>query len=879
MRREKTKTHTMHRLLPIGDRARYWAPKLNHSFVQICGPLRRFIQKRQQRILDIQIEGLNQVTAAVESGHSVLITPNHNTYSDPYLLAEAAAQAKCPFYYMSAWQVFARSDWISRQVMRRHGCFSVDREGRDLRSVRQAISILESAPEPLVIFPEGEMYHVGERVMPFHRGPAAIALAAAKKTDRKVVCIPCGLRYFFLNDPTSELEKLLDRLEEVFFWSPRRDLPMEKRLFLVAEGALALKELEYLGRTRQGPVSERIGQLCEAVLAKLELRYGIEPAINISIRVNTLRQHCLQQMSEHSGNDAKMRQYRRDLDNLFLVVQLFSYPANYVAENPSLERIAETLDRLEEDLLGAPLAAIRADRGAIVKFGEPIAIDRSCSGSTELTQVLEFRVQELLGSIDAPSIWPNEATLGKYEVNDVQSRLNATRVQEIIYPETIEALRNAVKQSIADGRCICVSGGRHAMGGQQFAAGASLIDIKNLKQVIDFDQDSGRVTVGAGVMWLELIKALEDRQLGQFYPWSIRQKQTGVDNVSIGGSISANAHGRGLSFPPFASEVESLKLVDCGGQLVTCSRRENQELFSLVLGGYGLFGIIAEATLRLVKRQRVQRFVKVIPVRELIPAVEERRKQGYTYGDCQYSIDLSGAADEHPGVFSCYKPLEDSQGADDEAQHLSLSDEQWSKLYTLARTDKKKAFQVYSQYYLSTDGQSYWSDTHQLSAGMDYYTDVLEMQRGIAANNTEMISEFYVHKDRFWEFFQDMRREFLENGADLTYGTIRFLEKDEDCFLAAATEQTVCVLCNLNVIHTQSGREQAAATFRRLIDAALKYGGRYFLTYHRWATKDQALRAYPQLIDFLKSKLKYDPNELFQSNWYRHFKEMFADEL
>jgi hypothetical protein len=87
------------------------------------------------------------------------------------------------------------------------------------------------------------------------------------------------------------------------------------------------------------------------------------------------------------------------------------------------------------------------------------------------------------------------------------------------------------------------------------------------------------------------------------------------------------------------------------------------------------------------------------------------------------------------------------------------------------------------------------------------------------------------------------------------------------------------VLCNLHVIHTDQGKAKAADDLRRLIGKAIEFGGRYFLTYHRWATKDQVMAAYPQFVDFLKLKRKYDPMERFQSEWYRHYRNMFAEEL
>jgi hypothetical protein len=52
-----------------------------------------------------------------------------------------------------------------------------------------------------------------------------------------------------------------------------------------------------------------------------------------------------------------------------------------------------------------------------------------------------------------------------------------------------------------------------------------------------------------------------------------------------------------------------------------------------------------------------------------------------------------------------------------------------------------------------------------------------------------------------------------------------------------------------------------------------------YLTYHRDATRRQVETCYPQFAEFLRLKKKYDPQERFQSNWYRDYKSMFADSL
>jgi FAD/FMN-containing dehydrogenase len=465
---------------------------------------------------------------------------------------------------------------------------------------------------------------------------------------------------------------------------------------------------------------------------------------------------------------------------------------------------------------------------------------------------------------------------GGVEVNDVQSQLNLTRVNRIVKPESLDAIQAALRGSQRERRAVSVAGGCHSMGGQQFGTDTLLLDMIAFNRVVRFDRATGHIEVQAGIEWPELIEYLEREQASQLKPWGIRQKQTGVDAVTIGGSLASNIHGRGLRFPPLISDVESFVLVDAAGKALTCSRRENPELFGLAIGGYGLFGVIAQATLRLVPRKKVERVVKLIPVKDLLREIEPRLREGCEYGDCQYSTDLETEAASHPGVFACYRPVPDDTPIPKEQKQLSKR--RWTELYLLARTDKKKAFEAYSTYYLSTNGQLYWSDTNQLAGTLDYYHEGLRLlpaeQKG-----TEMITEAYVRREELVPFLADVRRDFIEHKVDPTYGTIRFIEKDTESYLAWAREPYICIVCNLHVVHTDAGKQKAIEDFRRIIDRAIQHGGRYFLTYHRWATRKQVETCYPQLVSFLQLKKKYDAQERFQSEWYRHYKEMFADRL
>jgi FAD/FMN-containing dehydrogenase len=96
-------------------------------------------------------------------------------------------------------------------------------------------------------------------------------------------------------------------------------------------------------------------------------------------------------------------------------------------------------------------------------------------------------------------------------------------------------------------------------------------------------------------------------------------------------------------------------------------------LFTLAIGGYGLFGIIATVTLRLVRRQKVERVVEIVEVDRLMPAFDVRIAAGFLYGDWQFATDPAAAEFLGRGVFSCYRPGR-SRDPISEAPRLTIDD-------------------------------------------------------------------------------------------------------------------------------------------------------------------------------------------------------------
>src|SRR5262245_36237574 len=177
---------------------------------------------------------------------------------------------------------------------------------------------------------------------------------------------------------------------------------------------------------------------------------------------------------------------------------------------------------------------------------------------------------------------------------DDASRLNRAPVAEVFAVPTDPAAAEAqlvalVNRARRERLRISIAGARHSMGGHTISRGGVVIDMTGFRRMA-LTRDSTRVIVRAGTLWAEVIPFLD--RTGR----SLAVMQSN-NSVTVGGSLSANVHGWQHNHAPIASTVYSFRLLTADGRIVRCSRVENRELFTLVLGGYGLFGVILDAEL------------------------------------------------------------------------------------------------------------------------------------------------------------------------------------------------------------------------------------------------------------------------------------------
>lgn len=446
---------------------------------------------------------------------------------------------------------------------------------------------------------------------------------------------------------------------------------------------------------------------------------------------------------------------------------------------------------------------------------------------------------------------------------DDASRLNRTAVREVwpVPPDSAAAeaaLAALVRRAAREGVPISIAGARHSQGGHTFAPGGLVVDLRAFRRM-RLSPDGRVLHVQAGARWSEVLPFLHAR--GR----SVAVMQSNND-FSIGGTLSVNAHGWQARRGPFAATVRALRLVTPSGEIVRCSREENAELFALVLGGYGLFGIVLEAELETVPNAwyRMERHVTTVPgyAEAYARYVERDPSAVMAYG--RVSVAPRGYFQQ--AVLTVYR-------RDDGPARPFPSRLPPPAITPLART-------VFRGSVGSAYGKGLRWDLERAVLGAVAPRYVMrnallnEPSSGFTTRDTartEILHEYFVPPERLSGFLGQMARVLPRHAPDLLNLTLREVQPDSVTALRYATGPRQGVVLFFEMPRTAAADSSMARLTRELVDLALAHGGTYYLPYRLHATPAQFRRAYPHAEAFFAAKRRYDPGEVFQNQFYRTY--------
>jgi FAD/FMN-containing dehydrogenase len=445
---------------------------------------------------------------------------------------------------------------------------------------------------------------------------------------------------------------------------------------------------------------------------------------------------------------------------------------------------------------------------------------------------------------------------------DDASRLNATRVEEIadLPSDPVaaeEQLRALLERARIERRRVSIAGARHSMGGHTLYPGGIVLNMLPFNH-LELDEQREVLTVGAGARWSEIIPYLDA------HGRSVAVMQSNND-FTVGGSVSVNAHGWQQNRPPIASTVDSLRVMLADGTVVRASRTENRQLFSLVLGGYGLFGVILDVELRVVPNERYHLVRTVVPLERFVSEyraqVGTRPDVGMVHGRLSIVPDnLFGEA-----VLSVFRRAPAADGSLPALREPAMSSLRRRVFRSSQGSDLGKKLRWRLERGLGESlSAEFFSRNQLLNEGAAVYEER-------SAARTDILHEYFVPVRHFETYLRRTAEVVTRCDGDLLNVTVRHVLADPDTFLRYAGEEMFAFVMLFSQERTPEGEACMEAMTRELVDIALESEGTYYLPYRLHASAGQLAAAYPMAREFFELKRRYDPTEMFQSRFYQRY--------
>jgi len=348
------------------------------------------------------------------------------------------------------------------------------------------------------------------------------------------------------------------------------------------------------------------------------------------------------------------------------------------------------------------------------------------------------------------------------------------------------------------------------------------------------------------------------------------------DIFTVGGSLSVNAHGMDHKVGSIASTVKSLTIMMADETIRTLTPEDDPELLYLIIGGYGLFGIILTTELEITDNVMYKQEIKIMKAKKF-PKYFDKIMRDDTY-DLFYAHASTSPVTFFKNIITYgYKKIETHTGPFPELHNVTFSKLR-NLLLNLAKVSwAGKIAKWVAEKRLNPLVTKLLNNTHV--SRNEVMHDSVEYLKNTVAHTTDILQEYFVPKDKLLPCLKRMGRLLKNYKAIVLNASIRSVHK-EPIFLNYAPQDMFAIVLYLNQRTTPKALAKMKELTQKLIDLVLELKGTFFLPYQLYFTKKQLRAAYPNIDAFFEKKREYDPECIFMNNFYaKYIYAKYSDNL
>jgi FAD/FMN-containing dehydrogenase len=454
-------------------------------------------------------------------------------------------------------------------------------------------------------------------------------------------------------------------------------------------------------------------------------------------------------------------------------------------------------------------------------------------------------------------------------LNDA-SCLNRTPVYGVVQVASVEQIQSALAFARANDLKVSLAGARHSMGGHAFFKNALVLDMTRFN-TMSLNQDARVLSVQSGATWHDIQSYLHPR-------YAVKAMQS-TDIFTVGGSIAVNAHGMDHQAGSVGRTIRSMRVLLPDGTIQRVTpHEENQELFRLVVGGYGLFGIVLDAELDVTDNVVYATSRQTIDYRAFPALFADELVQDTTLGLFYGHLSTSPGSllqemflykyTEAEPARADLPPLEEVSGT--KLRRLMLNFSKQGDLAMRLKWLAEKHVEPLLEACTVPRTQALGQGEACLVSRNEPMHDSVRYLKNDLKHDTDILQEYFIPRDQFVPFVDGLREIVQNSHTRLLNASVRVVHR-EDNFLTYAPDDRFAIVLYVNQPTTPDGNEAMAKLTRDVVDLTLKVNGTFFLPYQLHYTLEQLQQAYPRIGDFFAAKRRYDPGLLLTNTFYERF--------
>ena len=473
-----------------------------------------------------------------------------------------------------------------------------------------------------------------------------------------------------------------------------------------------------------------------------------------------------------------------------------------------------------------------------------------------------------------PTDRPKLPDFMKWEQLD--SLVGSIRTRSLVArPKTVDDCRQAIDWCRDHGLSVCARGAGRTYGDLALNDGHALLDMSGMNRLLEFDVENARVTVEAGMRLIDVYEEMHHHNM--YLPSSPTESHS-----SVAGALCANVNGKeAWRVGSFAHQVVRLSMLLANGETVEIDREH--ELFTAVVGGLGMLGVILDVTLQLKRIPSPWVHIDRLPATDVDELLEKMVEVEKNYDAAVVWVDAySGGAQTGRSVIHAAKWIDHPENQDERREILRagykrLDDhrrfglalhEKLGPMLTFMLEAQQPMMYFFNRLYYALSKLAVWTGRNsnsELFLRFAFEASFTVPPAHLVCGPHGYTVQLTFPREGARETIIEMMK-ICQASPCPPVTTILRAHKPDDCLISFSQDGY-----SLNFeFHPKRRHEKGSReAVDLLIAATVKRGGKIHLAKDQVLKPEQFYKVYPRYRELLDIKARLDPDGMFTSDLAR----------